>query len=98
MIHPMFHVSVLHKYLPYPSHVISSPNIQLEESFSYKEEPVAIVDKQVKKLCLKKVPLVKVICRNHSVKEATWETKDSKCASYPHLFLSPGNAFPKFRD
>ena len=49
MIHLMFHVSMLRKYLPDPSHVLSSPDIQLEENLSYEEEPVAIVDRLSKK-------------------------------------------------
>ena len=75
MIHPVFHVSMLCKYLPDLSHVLSSPAIQLDENLSYEEELVVIVDKQVKKLCLKEVYVVKVIWRNHSVEEVTWETE-----------------------
>ena len=94
----MFHVSMLRKYLLNPSHVLSSPYIQLEENLSYKEELVAIVDRQVKKLHSKEISLVKVIWKNHSIEEATWEMKDSMRASYPHLFLSQGNTFLKFED
>ena len=81
-------MSMLCKYLLDPSQAWSSLAIQLDENLSYEEEPVAIVDMQVKMLHLKEVPLVMVIWRNHAVKEATYETKDSMCASYTHLFLS----------
>ena len=98
MIHPVFHVSMLCKYLPDLSYVLSSPAIQLDENLSYEEELVAIVDKQVKKLRLKEIPLVKVIWINHSLEEATWGAEDSMRISYPHLFLFQGNILLKFRD
>ena len=50
MIHLVFHISMLHKYLP-PSHVLSSPDIQLGKNLAYGEVLVAIVDRHVKKLC-----------------------------------------------
>ena len=53
---------------------------------SYEEELVVIVDRQVKKLCSKEVLLVKVIWKNHTAKEATWEMEDSMRTSYPYLF------------
>ena len=63
MIHSVFHVSMLRKYLPNPSHVLSLPAIQLDENLSYEEEPIAIVDRQVKKLHSEEVPVVKLIWR-----------------------------------
>ncbi|XP_057733844.1 uncharacterized protein LOC130949023 [Arachis stenosperma] len=60
MIHPVFHVSMLHKYLSDPSHVLAPQAIELKEDLSFEEEPVAIVDRQVKKLRCKEIPSVKV--------------------------------------
>nr|XP_025702560.1 uncharacterized protein LOC112803269 [Arachis hypogaea] len=50
MIHPVFHVSMLRKYLSDPSHVLTPQAIELKDDLSFEEEPVAIVDRQVKKL------------------------------------------------
>ncbi|XP_020972512.1 uncharacterized protein LOC110269175 [Arachis ipaensis] len=55
MIHPVFHVSMLRKYLPNPSHVLALQSIELKEDLSFEEERVAIVDCQVKKLCYKEI-------------------------------------------
>ena len=55
MIYLVFHVLMLRKYWPDPSHVLSPLDIQLEENLSYEEEPIAIVDKQVKELRSKEV-------------------------------------------
>jgi hypothetical protein len=44
-VHPVFHISMLQKYVYDPSHVISHEDIQLDEQLSYTEHPIAIVDK-----------------------------------------------------
>ena len=85
-VHPVFHVSMLRKYLTDPSHVIKPQEINLEEGLEYEEVPVAIVDRQVKKLRSKEIPTVKVIWRNHSQEEATWEAEEEMRTKYPHLF------------
>ena len=87
-VHPVFHVSMLRKYLPDPTHVIQPQEVQLEENLTYEEVPIAILDRQTKKLRTKEIPLVKVIWRNHSHEEATWEVEDEMQAKYPHLFES----------
>ena len=71
MIHLVFHVSMLQKYLPNPSHVLAPHTIHLDESLAYEEEPKAIDDRHVKKLRLKEAPFVKVIWKNYSKEEAT---------------------------
>ena len=71
MIYHVFHVSILRKYLPDPSHVLTPHTIQLGEDLTYEEEPIDIVDHQMKKLYSKEVASVKVIWRNHLEEEAT---------------------------
>ena len=71
MVHPMFHVSMLWKYIPDPSHVLAPQTIQPDEKLAYEEQLVAIVDRQVKKLRSKNISSVKVVWRNHSGEEAT---------------------------
>ena len=85
-VHPVFHVSMLRKYLSDPSHVIQPQVVQLSEELSYKEEPMAIVDQQIRKLRSKEIPMVKVVWRNHTNEEATWELEEDMRAKYPYLF------------
>ena len=40
----MFHVSMLRKYEPDPSHVLDWVNLEEDEDASYKEKPVQILD------------------------------------------------------
>ena len=53
---------------------------------SYEEKPVEILDRKMKTLRNKEISLVKVLWRNHKIKEATWEQEDTMRASYPEIF------------
>ena len=70
-MHDIFHVSRLKKYCPDPQHVLATEEIKLQEDLSFKEEPVKILDRKVKVLRTKEVPLVKVLWQYHGVREAT---------------------------
>ena len=67
------------------------PEIEVSKTLTYIEELVEILDKKVKKLRNKKIPIVKVKWSYHSPKEATWEVEDQIRQKYPHLFLGSGN-------
>ena len=45
-IHDTFHVSMLRKYIPDPSHVLREQPVQLKENLTYEETPVQIVDRK----------------------------------------------------
>ena len=64
-IHSVFHVSLLRKCVPNELHVLKDVPIQIDQKLAYKKKPIAIVDRQVKQLCSKEIPLVKVIWENH---------------------------------
>ncbi|KAL5579009.1 hypothetical protein UlMin_011451 [Ulmus minor] len=59
---------------------------KIHEDLSLQEKPVQILDFKVKTLRNKEIPLVKVLWRNQSVEEATWERESDMRASYPVLF------------
>ena len=44
-IHPVYHVSMLSKYIPDPSHVLQPQTVEISEDLTYEEYPVAIVDR-----------------------------------------------------
>src|SRR5262249_49294239 len=85
-VHPMFRSSMLRKYVPDSSHELSIQYIKVEEDLTYAEIPVAIVDRQTRKLKNKEIEMVKVLWRSKSMEECTWETEDSKKDKYPYLF------------
>ena len=45
-IHDTFHVSMLRKYIPNPSHVLREQPVQLKENLTYEETPMKIVDRK----------------------------------------------------
>ena len=70
-VHNVFHVSMLHKYIPDPSHVRRDHPVELKDNLTYKEQPMQIVDRREQILRNKVIPLVKVLWGNHGIKEAT---------------------------
>ncbi|KAL0537135.1 hypothetical protein IC582_026105 [Cucumis melo] len=85
-VHDVFHVSMLRKYVPDPSHVVDYEPLEIDENLSYTEEPVEVLAREVKTLRNKEIPLVKVLWRNHRLEEATWEREDDMRSRYPELF------------
>ncbi|KAL4361560.1 hypothetical protein GQ457_04G021410 [Hibiscus cannabinus] len=49
-IHNVFHVSMLRRYRSDPSHVLEPEEVELNPNLSYEEEPVQILDCEVKRL------------------------------------------------
>ena len=70
-IHDTFHVSMLRKYIPDPSHVLRERPVQLKENLTYEETPVQIIDRKEQVLRSKVIPLVKVLWKNHEREAAT---------------------------
>ena len=60
-IHDTFHVSMLRKYIPDPSHVLREQPVQLKENLTYEATPMQIVDCKEQVLRSKVIPLVKVL-------------------------------------
>ena len=85
-VHPVFHVSMLKKCVGDPSLVVPADAITVKDGLTYEEIPVAILDRQVRKLRTKEVASVKVLWRSQKVEEATWEAEEDMKSRYPHLF------------
>ena len=85
-IHNVFHVSILRSYRSDPSHVVSLKIIELRPYLTYEEEPVEILAREVKELRNKKIPLVKLMWRNHKTEEAIWESEETMRQQYSQLF------------
>ncbi|KAM2676729.1 hypothetical protein EV1_003371 [Malus domestica] len=66
--------------------MIPSQPLEINPDLTYDEEPVTILDWKDKVLRNKIVRLVKVLWRNHSMEEATWETEERMKEMYPCLF------------
>ncbi|XP_055824282.1 uncharacterized protein LOC129892747 [Solanum dulcamara] len=82
-LHNVFHVSMLRKYVSDESHVLSLDSMELDPDLTFEEEPIAILDRQVRKFRTKEIASVKVQWKHRSIGEATWETKVDMRARYP---------------
>ncbi|XP_055814500.1 uncharacterized protein LOC129884182 [Solanum dulcamara] len=82
-VHPIFHVSMLKKYYSDGSYIIQWDSILLDQNLSFEEEPVAIIDRQVRKLRSKEIASVKVQWKHRPIEEATWETEEDMRSRYP---------------
>lgn len=84
-MHNVFHVSQLRKYNPDPSHVLNDEPLQLHADLTYEEQPIRILDRSVKKLRNKDIPMVKILWKHHGIEDATWETEEFIQRKYPRL-------------
>ncbi|GJS68813.1 putative reverse transcriptase domain-containing protein [Tanacetum coccineum] len=85
-IHNTFHVSNLKKCLSDESLVIPIKKLRLDDKLDFVEEPVEIMDREVKQLKQSRIPIVKVRWNSKRGPEFTWEREDQIRAKYPHLF------------
>ncbi|GJR21214.1 putative reverse transcriptase domain-containing protein [Tanacetum coccineum] len=91
-IHSTFHVSNLKKCLAEGDIVASMDEIQLDDKLHMIEEPVEIVDREVKQLNRSQIPIVKVCWNLKRGLEFTLERKDQIKNMYLHLFTSNDEA------
>ncbi|GKA09604.1 putative reverse transcriptase domain-containing protein [Tanacetum coccineum] len=85
-VHSTFHVSNLKKCLSDESLVIPMKELRLDDKLNFVEEPVEIIDREVKQLRQNCIPIVKVRWNYKRGLEFTWEREDQIHAKYPHLF------------
>ncbi|GKD71727.1 putative reverse transcriptase domain-containing protein [Tanacetum coccineum] len=91
-IHTTFHISNLKKCLVDENLIIPLDKIQLDDKLHFTEEPVEIVDREVKRLKQSRIPIIKVCWNLRRGPEFTWEHEDQFKNKYPHLFMSKGRA------
>ncbi|KAJ9544641.1 LOW QUALITY PROTEIN: hypothetical protein OSB04_024348 [Centaurea solstitialis] len=86
-IHNTVHVSNLKKCITDESQVIPLEEVFVDKTLCFVEEPIEILDKEVKKLKRSKIPIVKVHWRSRRGPEYTWEREDFMRKKYPQLFI-----------
>ena len=89
-VHEVFHVSMLRKYTPDPTHILDWGELVVDVDGTLKEGPVRIMDSREQVLRGKTVRLAKVLWQHRGVEEATWEREDTVRANYPFLFDGEG--------
>ncbi|GJV67457.1 putative reverse transcriptase domain-containing protein [Tanacetum coccineum] len=85
-VHNTFHVSNLKKCLSDESLIIPMKELRLDDKLNFVEEPVEVMDREIKQLRQSRIPIVKVRWNSKRGPEFTWEREDKIRAKYPHLF------------
>ncbi|GJT61553.1 hypothetical protein Tco_1005086 [Tanacetum coccineum] len=88
-VHNVFKVYNLKKCLSDDTLVIPLEEIQLDDKLNFVEEPVEIMDREVKQLKRSRIPIVKVCWNARRGPEYTWEREDQFKSKYSHLFANP---------
>ncbi|GJS59091.1 putative reverse transcriptase domain-containing protein [Tanacetum coccineum] len=97
-VHNTFHVSNLKKCLSDESLVIPIKELQLDDKLNFVEEPVEVMDREIKQLKRSRIPIIKVRWNSKRGPEFTWEREDEIRAKYPHLFSIITSSSIKSRD
>ncbi|GJV11738.1 retrovirus-related pol polyprotein from transposon TNT 1-94 [Tanacetum coccineum] len=75
-VHSTFHISNLKKCLSDESIVIPMKELRLDDKLNFVEEPVKIMDREVKQLKQIRIPIIKVRWNSKRGPEFTWERED----------------------
>ncbi|GJX11915.1 putative reverse transcriptase domain-containing protein [Tanacetum coccineum] len=87
-VHSTFHISKLKKCMADELLVIPLDEIQVDDKLHFIEEPVEIMDREVKRLKQSHIPIVKVRWNSRRGPEFTWEREDQMQKKYPQLFTN----------
>ncbi|KAI3794930.1 hypothetical protein L1987_37571 [Smallanthus sonchifolius] len=85
-VHDVFHISNLKKCLADESLAVPLEELHIDEQLRFIEEPVEIMDREVKTLKRSKIPIVRVRWNSKRGPEFTWEREDQMMRKYPNLF------------
>nr|GEX46137.1 putative reverse transcriptase domain-containing protein [Tanacetum cinerariifolium] len=85
-VHNTFHVSNLKKCYANEPLAVSLDGLHFDDKLQFMEEPIEIIDCEVKRLRNSCVLIVKVRWNSKRGPEFTWEREDQFKKKYPHLF------------
>ncbi|GKA00502.1 putative reverse transcriptase domain-containing protein [Tanacetum coccineum] len=85
-VHNTFHVSNLKKRLSDESLVIPLEELRVDDKLHFVEEPIEVMDREIKQLKRSHIPIIKVRWNSKRGPEFTWEREDQFKQKYPHLF------------
>ncbi|GJS44220.1 putative reverse transcriptase domain-containing protein [Tanacetum coccineum] len=93
-VHSTFHVSNLKKCLSDKPLAIPLDKLHIDDKLHFVEEPVEIMDREVKQLNQIRIPIIKDRWNFRRGLEFTWEREDQFQKKYPHLFTKKRKTAP----
>ncbi|KAJ0524795.1 hypothetical protein HanHA300_Chr09g0304651 [Helianthus annuus] len=100
-VHDVFHVSQRKKCLSNETLVVPFQELKIDDKLQFVEEPIGIMDREVKVRKHSRIPIVRVHWNSRRGPEFTWEREDQMKLKYPHLFptdKSKPDTTSEFRD
>ncbi|GJZ96043.1 hypothetical protein Tco_0668377 [Tanacetum coccineum] len=91
-VHNTFHVSNLKKCYADEPLAIPLDGLHFDDKLQFVEEPVEIMDREVKRLKRSRIPIIKVRWNSRRGPEFTWERKDQFRKKYLHLFTKTASS------
>ncbi|GKB90446.1 putative reverse transcriptase domain-containing protein [Tanacetum coccineum] len=88
-VHNTFHVSNLKKCYSDEPLAVPLEGLHVDDKVRFVEEPVEIMDREVKQLKQSRIPIVKVRWNSKRGPEFTWEREEQFQKKYLHLFTKP---------
>ncbi|GJY39889.1 putative reverse transcriptase domain-containing protein [Tanacetum coccineum] len=85
-VHSTFHVSNLKKCLFDEPLAVPLDELHIDDKLHFVEEPVEIMDHEVKRLMQSRIPIIKVRWNSRRGPEFIWEREDQFRKKYSHLF------------
>ncbi|GKA72713.1 putative reverse transcriptase domain-containing protein [Tanacetum coccineum] len=86
-VHDTFHVSNLKKCLEDANLHVPLDEIKVDKTLRFVEEPIEIMDREIRKLKHRKIVIVIVRWNSKRDPEFTWEHEDQMGIKYPQLFM-----------
>nr|GEX29122.1 retrotransposon protein, putative, Ty3-gypsy subclass [Tanacetum cinerariifolium] len=91
-VHSTFCISNLKKWLSNEPLVIPLDEIHIDDKLRFVEEPMKIMNREVKRLKQSRIPIIKVRWNSRRGLEFTWEREDQFRKKYSHLYTKTAPA------
>jgi hypothetical protein len=85
-VHPVFHVSMLRKYIRDPELKIEADPIIIQQDLTIDTKPVRVLEFSERVMRNRTIKYVKILWSNQTEREATWELESTMRNQYPDLF------------
>jgi hypothetical protein len=85
-VHPVFHVSMLRKYIRDPELKIEVDPIIIQQDLTIDVQPVHVLESSERVMRNRTIKYVKILWSNQTEPEATWELESIMCNKYPDIF------------
>jgi hypothetical protein len=85
-VHPVFHVSMLRKYIRDPELKIETDPIIIHQDLTIDAQPVRVLEFSERIMRNRTIKYIKILWSNQTEREATWELESTMPNKYPDLF------------